>query len=94
MPQLSPEELQRRFYGETASDDDSLHVNHAEEQEHDIALAALRGFMAPCGMTSLLDMGTGRVLRSFQAAPGRTQRLLRVEPVALLALKDDTARAH
>jgi ubiquinone/menaquinone biosynthesis C-methylase UbiE len=86
MPQLSPEELQRRYYGETAAEYDRMHVEHAEEQEHAIALAAMRGFMAHYRITSLLDVGagTGRVLRSFKSAPGELKRVLGVEPVAEL----------
>ncbi len=61
----SPEELQRRFYTETATRYDEMHV--AEDDPHAVALDFVSGMIDGYGYESVLDVGagTGRALRHF-----------------------------
>ena len=53
----SAREIQRRYYTETASQYEALHV--AEGDEHFRALELMAGFLADEGCQSVLDVGTG-----------------------------------
>lgn len=73
---------QQGYYTETAGSYDRAHL---AETEHEIALAALVGFVKYYSLTSVLDVGagTGRVLRhAGKLLPG--VKLSGIEPVAAL----------
>ena len=75
--------LQRKYYAETASQYNDMHV--CEAHEHRFALCAMLGWMEYLGIDSVLDLGsgTGRVLSAIKKrSPAVT--VLGIEPVAEL----------
>jgi ubiquinone/menaquinone biosynthesis C-methylase UbiE len=77
------EELQRRYYTDTASEYDSMHESNCGE--HGLALGFLRTMMDHYGWKSVLDVGsgTGRAVKDLLGSrPGL--HVIGVEPVAAL----------
>lgn len=77
--------LQQEYYTRTAAAYDESHLTNANEPEHDIALAALRGLAEHYGFHSFLDVGcgTGRAVE-FLRAHFPEARVRGIEPVAAL----------
>jgi len=76
-------EIQRRYYADTATQYDAMHVDARDE--HSFALAVMMGLIEHFGIRSVLDVGsgTGRAITYIKKRmPGL--RVVGVEPVAEL----------
>ena len=85
------EAIQRRYYAETASRYDAMHVDPGDE--HSLALRFISGLVRQLNLQSVLDVGsgTGRALEFFaREHPGLEVR--GVEPVAELIDQGSQAR--
>lgn len=73
-------ELQRRYYAETASQYDALHL--AENDEHSFALSFMVGVIDYLGIQSILDIGsgTGRAIQYIKKLRPDL-RIVGIEPV-------------
>ena len=80
---VDPVSIQRRYYEETATAYDRMHLS--ETDEHHIALGWLTSLIKLYRFDSLLDVGcgTGRGLK-FLKAHGVAIRMIGIEPVAAL----------
>jgi len=80
---MKAEDIQRRYYAETAASYDARHVS--EHDEHALALDHIVALAGELGVTSVLDVGagTGRAVRTLrERLPG--VHIVGVEPVDAL----------
>jgi ubiquinone/menaquinone biosynthesis C-methylase UbiE len=80
MANLNETEIQRRYYAETATQYDAMHVG--EQDEHFFALSFLNGAITYLGIQSILDIGsgTGRAIQYLKKLNPHL-RIVGVEPV-------------
>src|SRR5688500_12005562 len=77
----NPAEIQKEYYGETATEYDSLHVNDVDS-EHTVALHFLSAIIDQYNVIKILDVGagTGRIFKYLSMKhPGI--RIIGIEPV-------------
>src|SRR5262245_55223378 len=75
-------EIQRRYYADTASKFDDLHIHHNNDAHHHLALTWMLAAIDYLEINSILDVGsgTGRAI-AFVKEKRPDIRILGVEPV-------------
>lgn len=76
---MDEKQIQKQYYSDTASKYDEMHLF---EDEHELGLAVLSGFLSYYDFSSLLDVGagTGRVMR-YLSEEGTKLDITGIEPV-------------